>query len=214
MTLLGAAAPVAIVAPTALSWCLTNPVACNQLAITGGEIIAGDAVGTAGLGVAGMAGVKAVKAATEVNAAMTAAGRTAAWQNGTPVFDVLLQPGTKVQMVVDKKTAEAIRDGDPYNLGGWATFDDIKSTATDMRQRLAISDKFQSKTPADGPFYVIELEIKKPVQTNIGFVGAQTNENGTWLRGGGTQAEFYSLLTQAQRQEYLQVVGKPKPLVR
>ena len=71
---LGAAGAAAAAHPPALSWCLSNPVSCNHIAIAGGEIAAGDALGPVGVGVVGLAGVKAVRSAEEVNAAMAAKG--------------------------------------------------------------------------------------------------------------------------------------------
>ncbi|NBO83473.1 MAG: hypothetical protein EBU75_11825, partial [Betaproteobacteria bacterium] len=84
-TLGAAAAATSLTVPPALSWCLTNPVACNRIVIAGGEIAAADALGPAGLGVLGTAsGVKAVRSAEEVNAAMKARGWSPAWSPGTP----------------------------------------------------------------------------------------------------------------------------------
>ncbi len=105
----GAAASLTV--PPALSWCLANPVACNRVVIAGGEIAAGDALGPTSLGVVGtVSAVKAVRSADEVNAAMKARGWEPAWSPGTPVIETTLQPGTKVNMIVDEKTAQAIAE--------------------------------------------------------------------------------------------------------
>jgi len=40
-----------------------------------------------------------------VNAAMQAGGWEPAWSPGTPVIETILQPGARVNMIVDKKTA-------------------------------------------------------------------------------------------------------------
>lgn len=109
--------------------------------IAGGEIAAGDALGPTSLAVIGTASaVKAVRSADEVNAAMKAKGWEPAWSPGTPAVETTLQPGTKVNMIVDAKTAEAIRRGrmDDVVPGGWATFDDANLVAVDIRQRAAI----------------------------------------------------------------------------
>ncbi len=119
---------------------------------------------------------------------MRARGWEPGWSSATPVLNLDLQPGSYVNVVVDQKTAQAIKDGLPYTLGGWATFDDVDSVAVSMRQRMAISGGF--KDPKDGPFYVVRVEIIKPVQANIGFVGPQTDRGGGLLRGGGSQVQL------------------------
>lgn len=208
-----AAAAAAITAPPALSWCLANPVACNRIVIAGGEIAASDALGPAALGVVGTASaVKAVRSADEVNAAMKARGWEPAWSPGTPVIEVTLQPGTKVNMIVDRKTAQAIVEGrtDKVVLGGWVTFDDMESLAIDMRQRAAISSKF--KAQSDGPFHVVELEITQPLKSNVGFVGKQTESSGGMLRGGGTQVQIDEAVQGNERLQFMRPMGPPKQL--
>ncbi len=206
-----AGAAVAVTLPPALSWCLINPVACNQIAIAGGEITAGDALGPVSLGVLGTASaVKAVRSAEEMNAAMKARGWEAPWALGTPVIETTLQPGTKVNMIIDAKTADAIKKGDPITPGGWATFDNIGSVAGDMRQRAAITSQF--KPASDGPFYVIEMEITRPVNSSIGFVGKQTDTTGGLLRGGGTQVQFDESIKGADRNFFLKPTSQPKVL--
>lgn len=210
--------------PPAISWCLSNPVACNRVAISGGEIAAGDAIGPAGLAVAGLAAVKSVRSADEANSAMAAKGWSPAWSPATPVIEGVIPAGTKVNMIVDKATADAINEaiakGDfsKVSLGGWATFDDVSSTAVDLRQRAAVTGEF--KPSSSGPFYVVELEVQKPLESNIGFAGPQFNRErlpngevigvGTLLRGGATQAEF--LIPAAERVHYLRPVSKPAQL--
>ena len=210
-TLGAAGTAVSIAVPPALSWCLSNPVACNRVVIAGGEITAGDALGPAGLGVIGTASaVKAVRSADEVNAAMKARGWQPPWSTGTPVIEVTLQPGTKVNMIVDAKTAGAITRGDAISPGGWATFDNLSSTAIDMRQRSAIANQFKPST--DGPFYVVEIEITRPVNSNIGFVGNQTEKSGSMLRGGGTQVQFDEAIKGKDRNDFLKVISEPRVL--
>jgi filamentous hemagglutinin len=76
-----ATAAVAVTAPSALTWCLANPVACNRIVIAGGEIAASEALGPVALGVVGTASaVKAVRSANEVNAAMVARGWEPGWR--------------------------------------------------------------------------------------------------------------------------------------
>ena len=96
-TLGAAGVAVATAVPPALTWCLSNPVACNRAVIAGGEIAAGDALGPAGLGVLGTASaVKAVRSAEEMNAAMKARGWEPAWSAGTPVIETTLQPARRL----------------------------------------------------------------------------------------------------------------------
>lgn len=212
-TLGAVGAAVAITVPPALSWCLSNPVACNRIAIAGGEIAAGDALGPTRLAVLGTASaVKAVRSADEVNVAMKARGWEPAWSPGTPVIETTLQPGTKVNMIVDAKTAEAIRRGrvDDVVPGGWATFDDVNSVAVDMRQKAAVTRNF--KPASDGSFYVVEMEITKPVTSNIGFVGKQTDTTGGLLRGGSTQVQFDETIKGKDRHTFLKPVSTPKLL--
>jgi filamentous hemagglutinin len=206
-----ATAAVAVTAPSALTWCLANPVACNRIVIAGGEIAASEALGPVALGVVGTASaVKAVRSADEVNAAMVARGWEPAWSPGTPVIEATLQPGTRVNMIVDGKAAEAIKDRRPFVPGGWATFDDISSNAVDMRQRLAITKQF--KPTSDGPFYVVEMEIIRPVNSQIGFVGKQTEETARLLRGGGTQIQFDEAIKGIDRNSVLNPVAQPRLL--
>ncbi len=209
----GAAASLTV--PPALSWCLSNPVACNRVVIAGGEIAAGDALGPTSLGVVGTASaVKAVRSADEVNAAMKARGWEPAWSPGTPVLEGAMQPGTKIRMIVDESGAasitKAMQSGDfsGVKLGGWATFDDVKSVAMDMRQNAAVTNQF--KPASSGPFYVVELEVQKPLNANIGFAGQQ-KDVATNLRGGATQAEFL-IPSNEKRTDYLKPVSVPMKL--
>jgi filamentous hemagglutinin len=212
-TLGAAAAATSLTVPPALSWCLTNPVACNRIVIAGGEIAAGDALGPAGLGVLGTAsGVKAVRSAEEVNAAMKARGWEPAWSPGTPVIEAILQPGTKVNMIIDAKTAGAIQRGHIEDVapGGWATFDPVKSVAEDMRQRAAITRAF--KPSSQGPFFVVEMEIIQPIKSNIGFVGKQESGVEGLMRGGGSQIQFDESISGKGRLKFVKPSSLPVPL--
>ncbi|WP_332777567.1 hemagglutinin repeat-containing protein, partial [Polaromonas sp.] len=202
-------AGLAVVAtlPPALSWCLTNPVACNRIVIAGGEIAAGDALGPTSLAVLGTASaVKAVRSADEVNAAMKARGWEPAWSPGTPVITTELKPGTKVQMVVTEADyAKYKNDPTIPPIGGWATFDDVASQVA-ARQDMALLKQFKPDVK-----YVIEYEVVKPIAADIGFVGKQTEPSGQLLRGGGTQAAF-DWKDGMNRSDYLRMVGVPKQL--
>lgn len=212
-TIGAASAAASLTVPPALSWCLTNPVACNRIVIAGGEIAAGEALGPAGLGVVGtLSTVKAVRTADEVNAAMKARGWEPAWSPGTPVIEMTLQPGTKVNMIVDAKTAQAIAENRIEKIapGGWATFDDVTSVSLDVRQRAAITTQF--KNNVDGPFYLVEMEVSQPLHSNIGFVGAQREFAGANLRGGGTQIQFDQSIAGKDRWHFLKPISSPKIL--
>lgn len=79
-----------------------------------------------------------------------------------------------------------------------------------MRQQAAITSQF--KRPSDGPFYVVEMEITKPVTSNVGFVGKQTETTGGLLRGGGTQVQFDETIRGIDRNGFLKPVSQPKLL--
>jgi filamentous hemagglutinin len=113
-------------------------------------------------------------------------------------------------MIVDAKTAKAIENDKSFVPGGWATFDDVKSVAVDMRQKSAITKEF--KNPNDGPFFVVEMEITQPIKSNIGFVGQQTDTTGGLLRGGGTQVQFDEAIKGIDRNSFLKPTALPKPL--
>jgi filamentous hemagglutinin len=200
---------VAATLPPALSWCLSNPVACNRIVFAGGEIAAGDALGPTGLAIgaaaAGKAGLTAIKSAEEANAAMRAIGMKAAWSPGTAVISAELRAGTKVQMVVTEAQFKTYEKTGVLPMGGWATFDDVASQAA-ARQDLALLSQFKSDVK-----YVIEYEVIKPLKAEIGFVGKQTEPSGQLLRGGGTQAAF-EWTPDMKRADYLKLVGVPKPL--
>jgi hypothetical protein len=107
------------------------------------------------------------KSAEDVNRLMTSFNKAPAWKDGTQIAEVTLQPRTKVQMVVDKAAYDAIKDGNLNFVGNWATFDNIPSQAF-ARNNLAITNEFKKDVG-----YVVELEIVKPVNAQIGVVGSQ-----------------------------------------
>ncbi len=98
-------------------------------------------------GVGTLSTVKAVRTADEVNAAMKVRGWEPAGSPGIPVIEMTLQPGTKVNMIVDAKTAQAIAENriEKITPGGWATFDDVTSISLDVRQRAAITTQFKKE---------------------------------------------------------------------
>lgn len=208
-TLGAAALAAATTVPPAIGWCLSNPIACNRVVISGGEIAAGDALGPTGLAIgsvaAGKAGLKAIKSAEEANAAMRAVGQQAAWSPGTAVISAELKVGTKMQMVVTEDQVRIYERSGVLPMGGWATFDDVASQAA-ARQDLALLVKFKTDVK-----YVIEYEVVKPLKADIGFVGKQTEPAGQTLLGGATQAAL-DWKADMKRTDYLKLVGIPKPL--
>lgn len=111
--------------------------------------------------------IQGFKSADEVNGLMNAFNKTPAWKEGTQIAEATMQPGTKVQMVVDKAAFDAIKEGNMNFVGNWATFDNIPNQAF-ARNNLAITNEFKKDVG-----YVVELEILKPVNAQIGVVGAQ-----------------------------------------
>jgi hypothetical protein len=82
-------------------------------------------------------------------------------------------------MVVDKTAYDAITQGEMNFVGNWATFDDIPSQAF-ARNELAITSEFKKDVG-----YVVELEVKKPLNAQIGIVGQQGS-----AIGGANQISF------------------------
>ena len=70
----------------------------------------------------------------------------------------------------------------------------------------------QFKPTADGPFYVVEMEITNPINSTIGFVGKQTDGTAGLLRGGGTQVQFDETVKGLNRNSFLNPVSQPKLL--
>lgn len=75
------------------------------------------------------------------------------------------------------------------------------------RQRAAVTTEF--KPTSSGPFDVVEIEVQKSLNANVGFAGMQQDVT-TLLRGGATQAEF--LIPPARRLEYLRPTSAPKKI--
>ncbi|MDO9053145.1 MAG: DUF637 domain-containing protein [Gallionella sp.] len=125
--------------------------------------------------------IQSFKSADEVNSLMNAYSYAPAWKTGSTVIETTLTPGTRVQMVVSKTDFDAIRSGDTSQaFGGWATFDNVTSQAY-ARNQLAITPGFKQDVG-----YVIEIEITKPIQAQVGLVGSQGGAAG----GGGNQLNF------------------------
>ena len=84
-----------------------------------------------------------------------------------------------LQMVVDKTAYEAINRGEMNFVGNWASFDNIPNQAF-ARNNLAITNEFKKDVG-----YVVELEIIKPLNAQIGVVGKQGGAG-----GGANQMNF------------------------
>jgi hypothetical protein len=63
-----------------------------------------------------------------------------------------------------------------------------------------------------GKFYVVELEVTKPLKSNIGFVGAQKEVTAGLLRGGGTQVHFDEATKGQDRWNFSKPSSSPKLL--
>ncbi len=137
-----------------------------------------------------------LKSADELNTVMNTFNKAPAWKDGSQVAEVTLKPGTRVQMVVDKKAFDMItQEGEMNFVGNWATFDDIPNQAF-ARNNLAITNEFKKDVG-----YVVELEVVKPVNAQIGTVGQQGAAG-----GGANQLNF--LFEQRNGGEFFNVVGQ------
>ncbi len=205
---------LAPMAPVAITACLSNITLCG---IQAAELAAGSALGPTGMGMgnlAARAGVKSVLTPAQANAEWRALmpGNTDAWPEGLAVLNGQLNTGTTMRMYVNAKTADQVNNGDLSGLGGWATFDDPARSIAQMRQNMALSETFRGKAPSDGPFYVVELQITKPMEVNVGFVGPQTDIPTSFAgtkhyRGGGTQIQIIDFNS---RTDYVKIVAPPK----
>ncbi|WP_228768307.1 hemagglutinin repeat-containing protein [Limnohabitans sp. DM1] len=140
--------------------------------------------------------IQGFKSAEEVNGLMNSFNKAPAWKEGSQIAEATLQPGTKVQMVVDKTAFDKLtQEGQMNFVGNWATFDNIPNQAF-ARNNLAITNEFKKDVG-----YVVELEIVKPVNAQIGVVGSQGG-----AAGGANQMNF--LFEQRSGGEFFKVVGQ------
>lgn len=119
------------------------------------------------------------KSADELNSLMGVYKYAPAWKAGTQVAETTLQPGTRVRMVVSVDDYLRLQAGES-RFGGWATFDNVPSQAY-ARNQLAITPDFKQNVG-----YVVEVEITRPIQAQVGIVGSQGGAAG----GGGNQLNF------------------------
>ena len=135
------------------------------------------------------------KSAGEVNSLMTAFNKAPAWKEGTQIAEATMQPGTRVQMVVDRAAYDQIGAGNMNFVGNWASFDNIPNQVF-ARNNLAITNEFKKDVG-----YLVELEIVKPINAQIGVVGSQ----GT-ATGGANQLNF--LFEQRSGGEFFKLVSR------
>jgi hypothetical protein len=143
--------------------------------------------------------IKGFKSADEINAMMNTAEWSPAWKSGTSVAEVTVKPGTTVRMVVSEDTFQALTDLSGHSdvsklFGGWATFDDVPNQAY-ARNQLAMTTSMKENVG-----YVVEVEIIKPINAQVGVVGAQDA-----AAGGGNQLHF--LIPPGERSSVFRVVG-------
>jgi len=144
--------------------------------------------------------IKGFVSADELNALMKASEWSPAWKSGTSVAEVTVQPGTTIKMVVNEGQYQMLREGKPA-YGGFATFDDVPNQAY-ARNQLAITSEMKRDVS-----YVVEVEITRPINAQVGIVGPQGAAS-----GGGNQLHLF--IPDGQRGEFLKFVegsGKALP---
>lgn len=97
-------------------------------------------------------------------------------------------------MVVDKAAYEALQRGEMDYAGNWATLENVPTQAF-ARNELAIIKGFK-----DDVGYVVELEITKPLNVQIGIVGPQSG-----AAGGANQINF--LFPQREGGEFFKLIS-------
>ena len=81
-------------------------------------------------------------------------------------------------------------------FGGWATFDDVPNV-TYAQTQLAITSELTSKS---GPLYVVEVQVTKTINAQVGVVGEQGS-----AAGGGNQLHF--LVPLAERSSLFEYIS-------
>jgi filamentous hemagglutinin family protein len=142
--------------------------------------------------------IRYFKNADEINSLMSVYEKAPAWKASSQVVEATIKPGTRVQMVVDKAAYDMImQEGKMNFVGNWASFDNIPSQAF-ARNNLAITKEFKTDVG-----YLVELEVVKPVNAQIGVVGAQGAAS-----GGANQLNF--LFEQRNGGEFFKLVDGRK----
>lgn len=100
-------------------------------------------------------------------------------------------------MVVDEWAFRFLEKGDTGYVGNWATFENIPNQNF-ARTKLAITEAFKKDVG-----YVVELEVVKPLNAQIGVVGSQGS-----APGGANQLNF--LFEKRGGAEYFTVIGTRK----
>lgn len=144
--------------------------------------------------------IKGFKSAEEINAMMKAAPDwSPAWKPGSAVAEATIKPGTTVRMVVDERAYKALTSPDIDSsraFGGWATFDEVPNVSY-ARNQLAITTEMKSATT---PLYVVEVQVTRPINAQVGVVGEQGA-----AAGGGNQLHF--ILPPGERPQVFQYVA-------
>jgi hypothetical protein len=102
-------------------------------------------------------------------------------------------------MVLDEKTYFDYLKSNKTDMrfGGWATFDNVPNQAY-ARNELALTQEMKGNVG-----YVVEVEITRPINAQVGVVGGQ----GT-AAGGGNQLHF--IIPLQDRASVFKVVGERK----
>lgn len=98
-------------------------------------------------------------------------------------------------MVVDKKAYDELIYGNMNDVGQWATFDQVPTQAF-ARNNLALTPSMKADVS-----YVVELRVTKPVNAQVGIVGAQAGAT-----GGASQLNF--MFPRAQGGQFFEVIEK------
>jgi hypothetical protein len=146
---------------------------------------------------ASIGAIQGFKSAEEVNGLMNTFNKAPAWKEGTQIAEATMQPGTKVQMVVSKDAYDQLGAGNMNFVGNWASFDNVPNQAF-ARNNLAITKGFKEDVG-----YVVELEITKPVNAQIGVVGSQGAATGganqlNFLFDSRNGGEFFKLVSRKE----------------
>jgi hypothetical protein len=128
----------------------------------------------------------------------------APFKAGTQVVDRMMMPGEKVNMLIDGKQLQLLKNPtSQYGLGGWGSSENFTSQSQGLA-RMAITSGTGGFKP-NGIQYQIELEAVSPIRVLEGVAGPQ----GT-LAGGGQQT-FLDVIPTARRSALRLVKVTPLP---
>lgn len=150
-------------------------------------------VAAARVGAAFKISVLETRTATQVNAEMKAAGDLPAWLEGTNVIIGTVPQGTRYEMVIDAKQAEAFFRAQGW-FGWFATPEKVISQAF-ARDKLVILQRFKEDVS-----FVITVETTAIQSIKYGWTGPLEG-----FLGGVKQVQFFGA-------KNLKIVGNPRPL--